>query len=80
MGLLPSRWRERVEDTGLVTLTNPLRGRIDPLRLSFQLYEPQLRLADLPEDRHERRERLQAEGAKVRRRMQEMVDRMASMG
>ena len=79
MSLLPPRWRERVQDTGRVAITNPLRGRIDTLRFSFQLYQPELSLEELPADRHERRERLQREGAVVRERMQAMVSRMAAL-
>jgi hypothetical protein len=79
LSLLPSRWRERIGDTGMVSLTNPLRGRISPLRLSFALYQPQLSLQDLPTDKTERRAKLQAVGAIVRRQMQTMVSRMAAL-
>lgn len=79
MGFLPRRWRERVADTGIVSLTNPLRGRISPLRLSFKLYRPQLSLAELPNDRMKRRAMLQLEGVEVHRHLQEMVTRMAAM-
>ena len=79
LSLLPSRWRERIANTGIVSVTNPLQGRVSPLRLSFALYEPSLSLEDLAEDKMERRAQLQIEGAEVRRRMQTMVSRMATM-
>jgi hypothetical protein len=74
------RWRERLRETETLSITNPLRGRIQRLGMGFKLYHPQLSAEDLATDRAQRRAQLRHEGERVERIMQGSLDRLRDRG
>lgn len=77
MAYLPGWVNEKIERGGHFTL--PLWPRpIEDFRMKCEIYEPELKLEDLSGHRRERLDQLWQEAERVRHRMQEMVDSLAS--
>ncbi len=71
--VLPEKDYARIEQTRRLSL--PIRtSQIDGLKVVYKLYQPVLRLSDLPEERDARRAPLSKEAVKVRAIMQEMAN------
>lgn len=71
--VLPKKDYARIEQTRRLSL--PIRtSQIDELKVVYKLYQPVLRLCDLPEERDARRAALSKEAVKVRAIMQEMAN------
>lgn len=71
--VLPEKDYARIEQTRRLSI--PTRTRqIDELKVSYRLYQPAVRLSDLPNERDLRRAALAKEATKVRAVMQDMAN------
>lgn len=73
--ILPKKDFARIEQTRRLSIPKTTR-QIDELKVTYQLYEPSISLADLPDEPKQRREVLQKEAEKVRKIMQAMADKL----
>lgn len=64
---------EALEEANHLSISG-VYGRIPDLYVATELYEPELRVTDLAQDRASRDEQLRVEGERMRRQMMRMVD------
>jgi hypothetical protein len=73
---LPQRYFQRLEETGNLSISNLLKGRLDNCKIAFKLYEPRLTLEDLSDDKATRKAQLAEEANVIREMMQALVEEM----
>ncbi|GLQ33589.1 hypothetical protein [Litoribrevibacter albus] len=70
---LPKKSYDRIRETRLLNIPK-LTHRLKELKVMYKLYQPEITLADLPEDLEQRKALIAEESEKVRTLMQSMID------
>lgn len=73
---LPKRYKDRLQETSTLSVTNLFKGKLDNFSMSFALYQPSIKLEDLAADKAARKQQLWVEAENIRDIMQATVARM----